>query len=84
MYNPRLRFLLRLLLLPRVRLLSEILFLRRQLALYQEWKANACRPAPWAKLALVWLSRLFDWRQALVILKPETLIGWRRQGFRLL
>jgi len=76
--------LLRLLLLPRVRLLAEILFLRRQLALYQEREAKACRPDASTKLALVWLSRLFDWREALVIVKPETLIGWRRQGFRLL
>lgn len=83
-YNPRLIPFLRLLLLPRVRLLAEILFLRRQLALYQEREAKACRPDTSTKLALVWLSRLFDWREALVIVKPETLIGRHRQGFRLL
>jgi len=29
------------------------------------------------------LSRWFDWRSALVIVRPETLIGWHRAGFRL-
>jgi hypothetical protein len=46
------------------------------------------RPSRWNKLALdyrlVWLSRLFDWRDALVIVKPETVIGRHRQGFSLL
>src|SRR5215218_9699222 len=35
----------------------------------------------------VWTSRSspagFDWRQALVIVQPATLIRWHRQGFRL-
>jgi transposase InsO family protein len=29
------------------------------------------------------LSRLFHWREALVAVKPETLIRWHRKGFRL-
>jgi len=57
-YNQRLLLLLRLLFSPRVRLLAEILFLRRQLALYRERKSKARRPDPWTKLALVWLSRM--------------------------
>jgi putative transposase len=32
---------------------------------------------------LVWLARWFDWRRALVIVQPATLIRWHRQGFRL-
>jgi putative transposase len=35
------------------------------------------------RMALVWLSRFFDWRAALVIVKLATLIRWHRQGFRL-
>jgi putative transposase len=27
---------------------------------------------------------LFDWRSALVVVRPETLIRWHRTGFRLL
>jgi hypothetical protein len=29
------------------------------------------------------LGRLFNWRSALVVVKPDTLIRWRRKGFRL-
>jgi putative transposase len=36
------------------------------------------------RLLWVWLSRLWSgWRSALVIVKPETVISWHRQGFRL-
>ena len=83
-YNQRLLLLLRLLFSPRVGLLAEILFLRRRLALYRERKSKARRPDPWTKLALVWLSGLFEWRDALAIVKPATFIRWHRAGFRLL
>jgi len=33
----------------------------------------------WPCLSEVWN----DWRSALVIVKPETVIGWHRKGFRL-
>lgn len=33
----------------------------------------------WAWLCEVWS----DWRSALAIVKPETVIGWHRKGFRL-
>jgi hypothetical protein len=29
------------------------------------------------------LSRWFEWRDALVVVQPDTLIRWHRQGFRL-
>jgi len=29
------------------------------------------------------LSRWFDWRDALVVVKPDTIIRWHRKGFRL-
>jgi putative transposase len=36
------------------------------------------------RLFWVWLSRLWtDWRSALLIVKPETVIAWHRKGFRL-
>src|SRR5262249_41839600 len=35
------------------------------------------------RIALVWLGQRFDWRPVLGIVKPETFIGWHRQGFRL-
>ena len=33
----------------------------------------------WAFLAATWRS----WRSALIIVRPETVIGWHRKGFRL-
>jgi len=69
---------------PRCALAAENLFLRRQLALYLEREVKP-RPAKnTTKLSLVLLSRLFGWREALTIVKPDTLIRWHRQGFRLL
>ena len=35
------------------------------------------------RITLVVLARPIDWRGALTIVKPETLIRWHRQGFRL-
>jgi transposase InsO family protein len=64
-------------------LAAENLFLRKQLALYQERQGKPRRATPATRMALVWLSRWFDWRRALGIVKPETFIGWHRQGFRL-
>jgi len=34
------------------------------------------------RLTLVVLARLIDWRAALTIVQPETLIRWHRKGFR--
>jgi putative transposase len=63
-------------------LVAENLFLRKQLALYQERKITPRRATHGTRLALVWLARWFDWRQALTIVQPQTFIGWHRQGFR--
>jgi putative transposase len=35
------------------------------------------------RLTLVLLSRWFNWRAALLIVKPTTLVAWHRKGFRL-
>jgi hypothetical protein len=64
-------------------LAAENLFLRKQLAQYQERHVKPRRANDATRLALLWLSRFFDWRRALVIVKPGTLIRWHRQGFRL-
>jgi transposase InsO family protein len=62
---------------------AEILFLRKQLAFYQEHQIRPRRLSDSARFSLVFWSRLFDWKEALVIVKPETLIGWHRKGFKL-
>lgn len=62
---------------------AEILFLRKQLAFYEERQTEPRRLTDSARASLVLWSRLFDWKDALVIVKPETLLGWHRKGFRL-
>ena len=62
---------------------AEILFLRKQLAFYEEHQIRPRRLTDTARFSLVFWSRLFDWKKALVIVKPETLIGWHRKAFKL-
>src|ERR1700691_4929815 len=68
----------------RSQLAAENLFLRKQLALYQERRVKPRRPDPATRVALVLLSRLLDWRALLTVVQPDTLIRWHRQGWRLL
>lgn len=74
--------LLRLLLSGRAALVAENLFLRKQLVLFQERKFRPRAAPTTAKLWLIALARFFDWREALVIVKPETFMGWNRTAFR--
>ena len=53
---------------------AEILFLRKQLALYQERNATRKPTDPATRFTMVMLSKRFDWHDALVIVKPRTLI----------
>jgi putative transposase len=65
-------------------LAAENLFLRKQLALYQERHVKAKRLDPATRVVLVVLSRVLDWRALLTVVQPETLIRWHRQGWLLL
>jgi hypothetical protein len=60
----------------------ENLFLRKQLALYQERHVEPKRATNMTHIALTWLARWFDRRHALAIVQPATLIRWHRQAFR--
>jgi transposase InsO family protein len=73
---------MRLCLRPSPALAAENLFLRKQLALYQERQVKPHRATNAMRVAMVWLSRWFNWRSALSIVKPETFVRWHRQGFR--
>lgn len=75
---------LRLCLRPPAALAAENLFLRKQLALYQERRVKPTRATDATRMTLTWLARWFDWRRALVIVQPQTLTRWHRQGFRVL
>ncbi len=69
---------------PRASLAAENLFLRKQLALFVERKVRPQRADGATRLGLVILSRLFDWKDALAVVKPATLVRWHRLGFRIL
>ena len=74
--------LLRGLLLPRLVLVTENLVLRQQLLVLHR---STDRPRLRHRDRLFWvaLSHLWrDWRSILVIVKPETVIKWHRQGFQ--
>ena len=59
---------------PRRSVEAENLFLRRELALYQERGAKARRVDAATRASLAFLSRLFDCGDALLVVRPETLI----------
>ena len=65
-------------------LAAENLFLRKQLALFQARHAKPRRADDPTRLIMVILGRMFSWRNALVNVKPDTFLRWRRKGFRLL
>ncbi len=73
----------RLLFRSRTALSAEVLFLRKQLAFYQERQVQPRRLNDSARFSLILWSRLCNWKEALVIVKPEILIGWHRKGFKL-
>jgi putative transposase len=73
----------RLLFRSRTALSAEVLFLRKQLAFYEERQVQPRRLNDSARFSLILWSRLFHWKDALIIVKPETLIGWHRKGFKL-
>ena len=73
----------RLLFRSRTALSAEVLFLRKQLAFYQERQVQPRRLNDSARFSLILWSRLCNWKEVLVIVKPETLIGWQRKSFQL-
>jgi len=62
---------------------AEIVALRHQLTVLQRTHSKRLMLNRADRWFWVWLFRLWSgWRSALIIVKPETLIGWHRQGFR--
>ena len=68
---------------PRAALAAENLFLRKQLALFQERKAKPRRADDSTRWLMTAMSQLFEWRTALVVVRPDALVRWHRRGFRL-
>jgi putative transposase len=62
----------------------EVLALRHQLHVLERSRPHRLRLTGADRLLWVWLSRVWtDWRAALVIVTPQTVLSWHRQGFRL-
>src|SRR5258707_12948743 len=62
---------------------AENLFLRKQLALFQERNFRPHRADDSTRWLMGFLSQWFDCRNDLVVVKLETLIQWHRKGFGL-
>jgi hypothetical protein len=63
-------------------LILENLALRQQLAVFKHRRPNLRLTHP-DRLFWVTLSRLWSrWREVLVVVKPETVVGWHRWAFR--
>lgn len=80
--------------LLRTRLMSniskdmEILALRSQLSIMQQSIINGkiAKPNPTPVFRQLWvlLSKIFtDWQSALILVKPETVLGWHQKAFKL-
>ena len=67
----------------RGKLAAETLFLRKQLAFSKERGIKPGRIDSEGRFTLVALSRFFEWKDALAIVRPKTLIRWHREGFRM-
>jgi putative transposase len=61
----------------------ENLALRHQIVVLQRSARKRPKLTPADRRLWVWLSRLWrDWRSALAIVKPETVVAWHRAGCR--
>jgi hypothetical protein len=64
-------------------LVLESLALRQRLAVYKRLQERP-RIRSTDRAFWVWLSKLWDgWKTPLIIVRPETVIRWHRQGFKL-
>ncbi len=68
---------------PARALATENLVFRRQLALYRERGIRPRRVDPATRASLAFFTRFIDWRAAVIVVRPETIVRWHRAGFRL-
>ena len=62
---------------------AEILILRQQLAVLRRKVPGRVRVSLWDRFVLVWLCRFWpSLLSTIVIVKPETVLRWHRNGFR--
>jgi hypothetical protein len=64
----------------RAALQIEVLALRHQLCVLQRSRPHRVRLPPVDRFLWAWLSRAWtQWRAAIIIVKPETVIAWHRR-----
>ena len=64
-------------------LIAENALLRQQLIVLNRSVKRPCLTATDRSLLVLLASRVRAWKDALLIVKPDTLLRWHRQGFRL-
>lgn len=64
-------------------LIAENMFLRQQLIMLErQIRRPQLKPRD-RQILMLLASRIREWKAALVIVKPETVVSWHRQGFKL-
>jgi hypothetical protein len=67
----------------RAALQLEVLALHHQLQVLNRSRPRRVRLAPMDWLLWAWLSHVWrDWRAALILVQPKTVVAWHRRGFR--
>jgi putative transposase len=67
----------------KAQLVVENAFLRQQVIVLKRQVARPQLTAKDRSLLVLTASRVRDWKNALLIVQPDTLLGWHRQGFKL-
>ena len=67
----------------RARLQVELFAVRHQLHVLERTRPRRVRLSTLDRWLWVWLSRVWsDWRRALVVVAPATVVAWHRRGVR--
>ena len=61
---------------------AENLVLRGQLAKYVELGIKSRQMDEVTRVSLAFFTRLFEWHEAIVVVRPATIIRWHRMGWR--
>ena len=64
-------------------LIAENMFLRQQLIVLERQVTRPQLKPRDRQILMLLASRIREWKAALVIVKPDTLVRWHRQGFKL-
>jgi hypothetical protein len=67
---------------PRALLIAENLCLRQQLLVLQRRHPRPRLSNPDRRFWILASRRLGGWRHSLLLVKPETVLSWQRQGWR--